>query len=571
MRTSKYLLFTLKEIPKDAEIISHQLMIRAGLIRLISSGLYTWLPTGILVVKKIENIIRTEMKKIGCLEISMPLVQPAELWKESGRLESYGPELLRFIDRKKRNLVLSPTHEECITHLIRYQVNSYKQLPLNLFQIQNKFRDEIRPRYGILRSREFIMKDAYSFHENIDCLQQTYSDMYNAYTKIFTKLRLNFRIVEADTESIGGNISHEFQVLSKTGENILVLSNLSNYVSKIDFAEAVSNVETKINVSSDKNFHPLSLISSTKNQLFHSNQILKTFIVKSQQNSQYKWIALLIRGDHELNIVKTERIDMIFKPLTYANVKELRKYIGSESNYIGPINLPIPIIADRSVLSLKNFAVRANIKDKYYCGLNWIRDLPLPKIADIRNVVEGDASPDGHGILKFHRSIEIAHIFQLGQKYSLSMKAKIQDKNGCIKNILMGCYGIGISRIVAACIEQSHDKRGIIWPTNIIAPFQVAIIPINFHQSQQVRTVSENLYFSLKSNKIETIIDDRKEHIGIMLADIELIGIPHIIIVSERYLENHLIVYKSRKKETNNQLLINTSQIINFIMTKLKK
>ncbi|WWO96472.1 MAG: proline--tRNA ligase [Candidatus Dasytiphilus stammeri] len=570
MRTSKYLLFTLKEKPKAAEIISHQLMLRGGLIRSISSGLYTWLPTGVRVLKKIENIVREEMSKIGSLEVSMPIVQPAELWQESGRLESYGPELLRFVDRKKRNLVLSPTHEECITDLIRYQVNSYKQLPLNLFQIQTKFRDEPRPRYGIIRSREFIMKDAYSFHENSECLQKTYTEMYNAYNKIIRKLGLNFRIVQADTGSMGGNTSHEFQVLANHGENIIVFSDVSNYVSKIDFAESLSNLGTKVYETSHHSLAPLSLIRG--NLLLSAEKIIKTFIVKAQKNHHYKWIALLIRGDHELNLVKAEKIDMVAKPLIYATKKELRQYIGTDlSDSIGPINLPIPIIADRSLADLKNFSVGANVKDQYYLGMNWIRDLKLPQIADLRNVVEGDPSPDGQGNLKLHRSIEIAHIFQLGNKYSLAMKAKIQDKNGYLKNIFMGCYGIGISRIVAACIEQSHDQRGIIWPSNIIAPFQVAIIPIDYHQSNRVRTISENIYFGLCANNIDIILDDRKEHIGIMLSDMELIGIPHMIIVSDRYLDKHVIVYKSRKLHDNNQLLIDSSQIINFIIEKFKK
>ncbi|MEI4259752.1 MAG: proline--tRNA ligase [Candidatus Dasytiphilus stammeri] len=570
MRTSKYLLLTLKEKPKDAEIISHQLMLRGGLIRSLSSGLYTWLPTGVRVLKKIENIVREEMNKIGSLEVSMPIVQPAELWQESGRLQSYGPELLRFVDRKKRNLVLSPTHEECITDLIRYQVNSYKQLPLNLFQIKTKFRDEPRPRYGIIRSREFIMKDAYSFHENSKCLQKTYTDMYNAYNIIIRKLGLNFKIVEADTGSMGGNTSHEFQVLANHGENIIVFSDISNYVSKIDFAEVVSNLEKKVhNDTSHHSLAPISIISS--NLLLRTDQIIKTFLVKAQKNNPYKWIALLIRGDHELNILKAERIDMVAKPLIYANKKELRQYIGTDLSYIGPINLPIPIIADRSLADLKNFSVGANVKDQYYFGINWIRDLKLPKIADLRNVVEGDPSPDGQGSLKLHRSIEIAHIFQLGKKYSLPMKAKIQDKNGYLKNIFMGCYGIGISRMVAASIEQSHDQHGIIWPSNIIAPFQVAIIPIDYHHSNRVRTISEHIYFSLSANNIDIILDDRKEHIGIMLSDMELIGIPHMIIVSDRYLDKHVVVYKLRKIHPNNQLLIDISQIINFIIEKFNK
>ncbi|WWO96324.1 MAG: proline--tRNA ligase [Candidatus Dasytiphilus stammeri] len=569
MRTSKYLLLTLKQKPKDAEIISHQLMLRAGLIRSISSGLYTWLPTGVRVLKKIEKIVREEMTKIGSLEVSLPIVQPAELWQESGRLESYGPELLRFVDRKKRNLVLSPTHEECITDLIRYQVTSYKQLPLNLFQIKTKFRDEPRPRYGIIRSREFIMKDAYSFHENLECLQKTYNDMYNAYNRIIRKLGLNYRIVEADSGSMGGNTSHEFQVLANHGENIIVFSDVSNYVSKIDFAECLSNLGTKVHDTSPHSLAPLSLIRG--NLLFRADQIIKTFIVKAQKNNHYKWIALLIRGDHELNIIKAEKIDMVAKPLIYATKKELRQYIGTDlSGSIGPINLPIPIIADRSLADLKNFSVGANVKDQYYFGINWIRDLKLPKIADLRNVVEGDPSPDGQGRLKLHRSIEIAHIFQLGKKYSLSMKAKIQDKNGYLKNIFMGCYGIGISRIVAASIEQSHDQRGIIWPTNIIAPFQVAIIPIDYHHSNRVKTISEHIYFSLCANNIDIILDDRKEHIGIMLSDMELIGIPHMIIISDRYLDKHVIVYKSRTLHPNNQLFIDSSQIINFIIKKFK-
>ncbi|MGL4861394.1 MAG: proline--tRNA ligase, partial [Enterobacteriaceae bacterium] len=486
MRTSQYLLSTLKETPADAEIISHQLMLRAGMIRKLASGLYTWLPTGLRVLHKIETIVRQEMDAAGALEVSMPVVQPADLWKESGRWQAYGPELLRFVDRGEREFVLGPTHEEVITDLVRNEVNSYKQLPLNFYQIQTKFRDEVRPRFGIMRAREFLMKDAYSFHTSDACLQQTYEVMYRAYSTIFSRMGLNFRAVQADTGSIGGSASHEFQVLAESGEDLIVFSTDSDYAANIELAEAVA-----VGDSSAQGTETLRLVDTpavkTIAELVQGFQVpiqrtVKTLLVKASEQSASPLIALLIRGDHELNSVKAEKVPGVASPLTFATEEDIRAVIGAGPGSLGPLNLPVPLFIDRSVAIMTDFAAGANQDDKHYFGINWQRDLPLPDVVDIRNVVPGDPSPDGKGTVLIQRGIEVGHIFQLGTKYSDAMKATVQDEQGRNQLMPMGCYGIGVSRIAAAAIEQHHDQYGIIWP-DAIAPFHIAILPMNLHKS----------------------------------------------------------------------------------------
>ncbi|WWP00922.1 MAG: proline--tRNA ligase [Candidatus Dasytiphilus stammeri] len=571
MRTTQYPLFTLKQVSSETELISYQLMLRAGLIRKLASGLYTWLPMGIRVLRKLENIIREEMNKMGALEIVMPILQPAELWQNSGRWYEYGPELLRFLNRSGRNFVLGPTHEEVITDLMRNLFNSYKQLPIIFYQIQTKFRDEARPRFGTIRSREFLMKDAYSFHDNSNSLQETYMKMYNAYSRIFHKLGLNYRIVQADTGCMGGKFSHEFQVLTPSGENKIVYSTMSDYAANIDLAEAfpypnqclgATQPMLKIDSNNDKDMTNLM----EKYQI-PIEKTIKTLVVKAKKKSGHKLVALLIRGDHELNMVKSETINIVAKPLTYANEEDIRSMTGGAgSNYLGPINLPIPIIADRSVMVLNDFCAGANIDGQYYIGINWIRDLPLPQVADLRNVRSGDPSPDGQGLLKIHSSIEVGHIFQLGTKYSEKMKVKVHDNYGR-HPLYMGCYGIGISRLIATIIEQNYDDRGIIWP-KFIAPFKVAILPVNLYKSPKVKAIAENIYSVLCIHKIDSIIDDRNEsHLGIMFAEMELIGVPHMIIISERNLKNDEIEYQARSKKE--KYMIKTEDIIDFLLKKI--
>ncbi|MBK4775555.1 proline--tRNA ligase [Candidatus Pantoea edessiphila] len=572
MFTSKYLLSTNKKNSSDNEIISYQLMLRAGIIRKLSSGLYIWLPTGIRILKKIENIIRKEMNSIGALEILMPIVQPADLWKKSNRWEKYGPELLKIKDRHNRLCVLGPTHEEVITDLISNELHSYKQLPLNLYQIQTKFRDEIRSRFGVIRSREFIMKDAYSFHLCQDSLEKTYDVMYTSYCKIFNQMRLNFRVVQADTGSIGGNISHEFQVIANNGENRIVFSDKSIYASNIDCAE--------VYIPKDKLALPTQQllkidIPNGESILYLINflhipikKIIKTIIVKAKKESGYKFFALLIRADHEINEKKVEKLDLVNSPLIFASEEEIRFITGTEPKSIGPIDLKIPIIVDHTVSNMSDFTAGANVDGKYYTGINWGRDLQLTNIADIRNVVSGDLSPDGQGILHVTHSIEIGHIFQLGTKYSDIIKACVQTEDCTNKNILMGCYGIGVTRIIAAVIEQNHDKYGIIWPTSL-SPFEMAIIPINMYSSTIVKKTVENIYNQLIIKKVDVILDDRKETPGVMFADIELIGIPYVIIISERNLKNNDIEYKVRS--TGEKKMIKCNKIIDFLLNILKK
>ncbi|WP_192458790.1 proline--tRNA ligase [Musicola keenii] len=570
MRTSQYMLSTLKETPADAEVISHQLMLRAGMIRKLASGLYTWLPTGLRVLKKVENIVREEMNNAGAIEVSMPVVQPADLWQESGRWEQYGPELLRFVDRGDRPFVLGPTHEEVITDLIRNEISSYKQLPLNFYQIQTKFRDEVRPRFGIMRAREFLMKDAYSFHTTQESLQITYDAMYAAYSKIFSRMDLDFRAVQADTGSIGGNASHEFQVLAASGEDDIVFSTGSDYAANIELAEAVAPAHDRASPSQDM------LLVDTPNaktitELVEQFKVpvektVKTLLVKATEESGHKLIALLVRGDHELNEVKAEKLALVASPLTFATEEEIRAIIGAGPGSLGPVNLPIPVVADRTVAVMSDFSAGANIDGKHYFGINWERDVTIPQIADIRNVVEGDQSPDGRGNLLIKRGIEVGHIFQLGTKYSEALKATVQVEDGRNQVLTMGCYGIGVTRVIAAAIEQNHDERGIIWP-DAIAPFQVAILPMNMHKSFRVQEVAESIYQQLRAKGIEVLLDDRKERPGVMFADMELIGVPHTIVIGDRNLDNDDIEYKHRRK--GEKEMVKVGDIVNFLTAQI--
>ncbi len=572
MRTSQYLLSTLKETPADAEVISHQLMLRAGMIRKLASGLYAWLPTGLRVLKKVENIVREEMNNAGAIEVSMPVVQPAELWQESGRWEQYGPELLRFVDRGDRSFVLGPTHEEVITDLIRNELSSYKQLPLNFFQIQTKFRDEVRPRFGVMRSREFLMKDAYSFHTSQESLQETYDAMYQAYSKIFTRMGLDFRAVEADTGSIGGSASHEFQVLAQSGEDDVIFSTESDYAANIEFAEAVAPAGgraapgvamTQIDTPNAKTIAEL-----VEQFNLPIEKTVKTLMVKATEGSAYPLVALLVRGDHELNEVKAEKLPQVASPLTFANEAEIRAVVNAGPGSLGPVNLSIPVVIDRTVAAMSDFAAGANIDGKHFVGINWERDVALPEVADIRNVVEGDPSPDGKGTLLIKRGIEVGHIFQLGTKYSEAMKAAVQGEDGRNQTLTMGCYGIGVTRVVAAAIEQNNDERGILWP-DAIAPFQVAILPMNMHKSFRVKELAEELYATLRAKGIDVLMDDRKERPGVMFADMELIGIPHTVVIGDRNLDSEEVEYKNRR--VGEKQMIKTSEIIDFLLSQIKR
>lgn len=568
MRTSTFPLNTVKETPSDAEIISHQLMIRAGLIRKLASGLYTWLPLGLRVLRKVEGIVRAEMDKAGGLEVLMPGIQPAELWQETGRWEQYGAELARLKDRHQRDFCLGPTHEEIITDLARAEIKSYKQLPITYYQIQTKFRDEIRPRFGVMRAREFIMKDAYSFHLTQECLQETYDVMHAAYTNIFTKFGLKFRAVVADSGSIGGAVSHEFHVLADSGEDAIAFSTESEYAANVEKAEALMPTIQRpaptqsMSIVETPNQHSILEISEFLN--IPATQCLKTLIVRGTQEGEL--VALLLRGDHELNEIKVEKLAGVASPLQFANEEEIQKACGCKAGSIGVIGLKIPMIADRSVSVMADFVCGANQDGKHYQNVNWERDIALPPIADIRTVVEGDPSPDGKGSITIARGIEVGHIFQLGTKYSEAMKAGIINEAGKNQIMIMGCYGIGISRVIAAAIEQNHDKNGIIW-TPSLAPFQVAICPMNMHKSERLREATEKLYQKLVDAGIEVLLDDRKVRAGFMFSDMDLIGIPHILVMSDRGLDAGTVEYKGRTDEQAEDIAM--SDILKFIKAKL--
>ncbi|MEE9425037.1 MAG: proline--tRNA ligase [Methylococcales bacterium] len=567
MKTSQFPLNTVKETPADAEITSHQLMIRAGLIRKLAAGLYTWLPLGVRVLRKVEAIVREEMNQAGGLEVLMPVVQPAELWKESGRWELYGPELARLNDRHQREFCLGPTHEEIITDMARNEIRSYKQLPVNYYQIQTKFRDEIRPRFGVMRSREFIMKDAYSFHIDDACLQQTYDVMYQAYTRIFQRIGLEFRAVDADSGAIGGNVSHEFHVLADSGEDAIAFSTESDYAANIEMAEAVTLPQSKpdkldtMELIDTPEKHSIEEVSSYLNVT--PDQILKTLLVKGVDDSI---VALLLRGDHSLNTVKTEKLAQVTSPLTFATDEEVVKTAGCAPGSVGPIELDIAIVVDRSAAELHNFVCGANQQGKHYSGVNWNRDCPQPEIADIRTVQDGDPSPDDKGTLTIARGIEVGHIFQLGTKYSEAMNAVIQNEAGQSQTMMMGCYGIGITRIVAAAIEQNHDKNGIIWPINL-APFRVALLPMNMHKSERLRKAVETLYRQMLDAGLDVLFDDRKVRAGFMFADMELIGIPHRVVLGDRGLDNQVVEYRRRTDSESREIPI--SEIIGFLQEQI--
>lgn len=568
MRTSQFPLNTVKEIPSDAEIASHKLMIRAGLIRKLAAGLYTWLPLGLRVMRKVEKITREEMEKAGALEVLMPALQPAELWLETGRWEKYGPELARLQDRHERDFCLGPTHEEIITDLARNELKSYKQLPITYYQIQTKFRDEIRPRFGVMRSREFVMKDAYSFHLDQESLQETYDIMYQAYSNIFTRFGLKFRAVIADSGSIGGAISHEFHVLADSGEDAIAFSDSSDYAANIEKAEAVlpaidrPNATVEIKTIDTPSQHSIDEVCRFLN--INPQQCLKTLIVKGEDDSL---VALLLRGDHELNELKAEKIEGIASPLQFATDEEVIKACACKPGSIGPLGLNIDIIADRAVSMMADFVCGANQDGKHLQGVNWERDLPLPtQIEDIRTVVEGDLSPDGKGTLTIARGIEVGHIFQLGDKYSEAMNAAITNEAGKNQIMIMGCYGIGISRVVAAAIEQGHDENGIIWP-NELAPFQVALCPMNMHKSERLRAAAEKLYQELVEAGIEVLFDDRKVRAGFMFSDMELIGIPHRIVIGDRGLDSGTAEYRARTAQENQD--INLDDVVPFLKQQL--
>ncbi|MDO6718454.1 proline--tRNA ligase [Psychrosphaera sp. 1_MG-2023] len=571
MRTSQYIIATLKETPSDAEVISHQLMLRAGMIRRLASGLYTWLPTGLKVVRKVEQIVREEMDKAGALEMLMPVVQPADLWEESGRWQEYGPELLRIKDRHNRDFALGPTHEEVVTEFVRKEINSYKQLPLSLYQIQTKFRDEVRPRFGVMRSREFVMKDAYSFHLSQESLQQTYDKMYQAYCNIFERLGLDFRPVIADTGSIGGDASHEFHVLADSGEDDIAFSTESSFAANIEKAEALAPKDT-----ADAATQELTLTDTpnakTINDLVEQFSVniektVKTLIVKASDDVDAEYVALVVRGDHELNEIKAEKLDEVASPLEMASEEAIRDVMGASAGSLGPINCPIPVIVDRAAAVASDFSAGANVDGKHYFGINWSRDLELPTVADIRNVVEGDPSPCGEGTITIKRGIEVGHIFQLGTKYSKAMNAGVLTETGKHQVLEMGCYGIGITRIVAAAIEQNHDKFGIKWP-NALAPFQVAIVPMNMHKSHRIPDIANAIYDKLVAKGIEVLFDDRKERPGVMFNDMELMGIPHQIVIGERNLDNNQVEYKSRT--TGDKELLDVDDAVDFVLNQIK-
>ena len=584
MRTSQYLLSTMKETPADAEIISHQLMLRAGMVRRLASGLYTWLPSGLRVLRKVEQIVREEMNKAGAIEVLMPVVQHAELWQESGRWEKMDAELLRFKDRHQRDFVLGPTHEEVITDLVRKEISSYKQLPINLYQIQTKFRDERRPRFGVMRAREFLMKDAYSFHLSQESLQHTYDAMYQAYCNIFTRLGLDFRPVLADTGAIGGSMSHEFHVLAASGEDAIVFSDGSDYAANIEKAEALppagarpaaTQAKTEVATPNAKSIDEVAAFlkrdaaAIAKTLLVQLNPELSFDELKAllanadadvlENTWRSKVVALVLRGDHELNEIKAEKHPLVASPLQFASEEDVLAVTGAKPGSVGPVGLTIPVIVDHAAAHLADFVTGANKDGFHFTGVNFDRDITTYQVADLRNVVEGDPSPCGKGKLVIRRGIEVGHIFQLGDRYSSAMKAGVLNEEGKHQIMTMGCYGVGVSRIVAAAIEQNHDEYGIKWPA-AIAPFQVAIVPMNMHKSVRIQEAAEQLYKELSAAGFEVLFDDRKERPGVMFADMELLGVPYHIIVGERNLDEQKVELKNRL--TGEKLMLALSDVV---------
>jgi len=567
MRTSRLLLPTLKEVPADAEVISHQLMLRAGMIRKLAAGIYSWLPLGLRVLRKVEAIVRAEMDRVGAQEVLMPAIQPAELWQESGRWGFYGSELLRIKDRHQRDFCFGPTHEEVITDLIRNEIRSYKQLPATFYQIQTKFRDEPRPRFGIMRAREFLMKDAYSFHLDQASLQETYDAMHQAYTRIFTRLGLKFRAVYADTGAIGGSGSQEFHVLAASGEDAIAFSDASDYAANVELAEAVTSGGKRRSAQ-----HPMQCVATPGQHSIDDvsqflkvprEQCIKTLLV---QGAHTHVVALVLRGDHELNMVKAGKLEQVASPVVFATGEQVRAAASCEPGSLGPVGLKIDVIVDRAAAQLADFVCGANQEGSHYTGVNWGRDLPEPLVADIRNVVAGDPAPDGQGTLSIARGIEVGHIFQLGTKYSAALNATVLDQAGQSAVITMGCYGIGVSRIVAAAIEQNNDVRGIIWPLSI-APFQVVLLPMNMQKSPRVREAAEQLYQELQDSGIEVLFDDRPLRPGVMFADMELIGIPHRLVLGERGLDAGTIEYQGRRDSESRNMPL--SGIVAFMQSQL--
>jgi len=577
MRTSQYLIATLRETPADAEVVSHQLMLRAGLIRKLASGMYTWLPAGLRVLQKVTAIVREEMNRSGAMEVSMPVVQSAELWQESGRWDKMGPELLRFVDRHERPFCLGPTHEEVITDLIRNEFNSYKQLPANFYQIQMKFRDERRPRFGVMRAREFLMKDAYSFHINEESLQETYDLMYQTYSNIFRRLGLDFRAVLADTGNIGGSMSHEFHVLASSGEDEIVFSSESDYAANIELADGIipdlddgSAAMLPVREVATGDAHSIEDVSALLG--IAATRTVKLLIVKAEVTDEnpHGLLGLVLRGDQELNDIKAEKLPGIVTPMTMASDTEIELILGCKPGCLGPLKVPFPVVADRSAEKMRNFVCGANKDGFHLADANWERDCHFDLVADIRKVREGDISPDGKGTLLIKRGIEVGHIFQLGTKYSKAMNASVLDENGRSVLMTMGCYGIGVSRIVASAIEQNHDDNGIIWP-DAIAPFQIAIIPLNAHKSPRVTEVSEKLMADLEKAGYEVLLDDRdkKTSPGVKFADMDLMGIPHRIVVSDRGLENDQLEYKFRRAETAETVAL--SSVLDFLAARINR
>ena len=572
MRASQFLIATLKEVPADAEVISHQLMLRAGLIRKMASGLYNWLPLGLRVLRKVEAIVREEMDRAGSQEVLMPVVQPSELWQESGRWQQYGPELLRINDRHGRDFCLGPTHEEIITDLIRNEINSYKQLPASFYQVQTKFRDEVRPRFGVMRSREFIMKDAYSFHASQESLQETYDVMHQAYCNIFDRIGLDYRPVLADTGSIGGSGSHEFHVLADSGEDDIAFSTESDFAANVELAEAIAPAnESDEQVASTEVATPShkTIDEVTEALELPASKMVKTLIVlgEAEEGQQAPLVALVVRGDHTLNDIKAIKLPEVAEPLVFADEERIKTEIGAEIGSLGPVGLNITTIADRAAAALINFGCGATKTGFHLKNANWNVEAKFDRVEDLRNVVVGDPSPCGKGTIEIKRGIEVGHIFQLGTKYSEAMNAKVLNENGKDQTMIMGCYGIGVTRVVAAAIEQNHDDKGIILP-EAIAPFHLALVPINKHKSEAVSEKCEALYSELQALGYDVLyMDENKARLGVMLANTDLMGIPHRIVVGDRGLESGTIEYRGRRDEENTE--VDTDDIINFLKDKI--
>ncbi len=563
MRLTDFPLRTFKEVPSEAEVISHQLMLRAGLIRRLASGLYNWLPLGLRVLQKVEAIIRDEMNRAGALEVVMPVVQPAELWQESGRWEEYGPELLRLKDRHDRAFCLGPTHEEVITDIARNELSSYRQLPVNYYQIQTKFRDEIRPRFGVMRAREFVMKDAYSFHLDQESLLEGYAAMRAAYDNIFRRLQLDFRIVQADPGAIGGNRSEEFHVLAESGEDAIAYCEADGYSANVETVaidtDDVSRAEPTADLELIDTPNVRTIDELSKFLDVPAGHCLKTLLVAGEQAPA---VALLLCGHHELNRIKTEALPGVARPLRMLRGAEVEAATGCEPGFVGPKDLDVPLFVDAAAASLSDFVCGANAPDKHYRGANWERDLPLPDVVDMRNAVAGDPSPAGGGRLEIARGIEVGHIFQLGSKYSEAMEARVLDKDGKACEMQMGCYGIGVTRVVAAAIEQNNDERGILWP-DAIAPFDVVLIPINLDKSYRVREAADSLYAELQQAGLDTLYDDRNQRPGVKFAEADLIGIPHRLVIAEKSWDNGQIEYKSRREADAE--MISVDGVVDFL------